>query len=832
MSQKQKGGADRKQEEKPGGGRSRGDPGRRAAAEGGEESRRLRWRINQLEKEKLKLRSSYNQEVCHLQAELTRLRASVEQGEAQRAELQYQLTASRRDGERVVELSRDRRTLTEQTAELQQTICELQKALRVTRQAREEDQHALQQEVEERTRLMESFCSENQHLHRLLQNQEEALEEVERRAAEVQEENRRRAKELELLLEEKERRRREKELVDQNLEEERDAHLETKRSLELLQLRGRDLEAERSDRQEAQVSLELLRAHLREMDRAYGLERERSGSALQRLQEDFAQRQADMTVALETERKATSDLSERLEEEKRGHAHTHALLQQAAERQSDSEEVFLNLVNQIRQTLQQHRSTGEQLAQPAKHDGKQSPAEVLQLLTMTLNSYQNRLEDSTQQVQDQLLAAEKLQEENRLLQQLISHQKRQVELCHSQSDSHRERASSLERRCSSLTSDLARLQGLLSRSCQESSSFFSACGLLCGALKHAHRCLSALCEQKRLLSRQLKEKELLEEEVRRLAEAFRGEEEEEGRGRRALRRWRRSVCAVLAMRRWCSLSRRTTVLFHVDRGGGRICVCGDSSTATQKGQADPQTDEAAEGVCARWLRSERLSSIILSSMCDLQGALANTGSSSPVISAAQSGLSRLLDHLLDQSAYSISSDSAEEDFLRRLTPRQLDSKTLVSALQQHFLLFSQRLHSAEVERRSLRLEVANLQRALRREKDQTVPSERFHSVCEELRQALTREQEVQMLMKEQSKQLHTLQDRVDNKSSEETETQHTLTHTTQALLDTRKEVSRKERSLRILGKHLSEVQKERRQQEEQLQRAEEELRDAARPCQS
>lgn len=40
--------------------------------------------------------------------------------------------------------------------------------------------------------------------------------------------------------------------------------------------------AERSDRQEAQVSLELLRARFREVDGAYGLERERSRSALQR----------------------------------------------------------------------------------------------------------------------------------------------------------------------------------------------------------------------------------------------------------------------------------------------------------------------------------------------------------------------------------------------------------------------------------------------------------------------------------------------------------------------------------------------------------------------
>lgn len=54
-------------------------------------------------------------------------------------------------------------------AELQQTIGELQKALQATRQAREEDQHAQQQEVEERDRLIQSFSSENQRLHRVLQ---------------------------------------------------------------------------------------------------------------------------------------------------------------------------------------------------------------------------------------------------------------------------------------------------------------------------------------------------------------------------------------------------------------------------------------------------------------------------------------------------------------------------------------------------------------------------------------------------------------------------------------------------------------------------------------
>lgn len=68
-----------REEEERGRDRSRGEGGRRRArearsrraasvgAEGGEESERLRWRANQLEKEKLELTASHNQEVraCH-----------------------------------------------------------------------------------------------------------------------------------------------------------------------------------------------------------------------------------------------------------------------------------------------------------------------------------------------------------------------------------------------------------------------------------------------------------------------------------------------------------------------------------------------------------------------------------------------------------------------------------------------------------------------------------------------------------------------------------------------------------------------------------------------
>ncbi|XP_076019085.1 coiled-coil domain-containing protein 171, partial [Genypterus blacodes] len=1024
---------------------------RRAASEGGErseESEKLLWKINQLEKEKLELTSVHNQELCGLQAEHARLRAAVERGEAQRVELQYQLTVSGRDADRVAELSRDKHALTDRVEELQQTAQVLQKSLEITRQAREENQHALQQEVEERDRVVQSITTENERLRQLLQEQEEALEGLEGKMKEVQLEKEKEAKvsiqqarELKYLEEREERRGREKELSDQkvkslesNLGVERAAHLESKFNSEVIQLRVRDLEAalvvERSGQQEAQSSLDLLRAQFREVERAYCLERERSGSTQHAL-ERYEQCKSDLRAALEAERKTTSDLTDRLEEEKRRHADTHLLLEKADKRHSDLEKAHMSCMKEISEILQQQCNTG--CHSPAKDNGNQSPcAVILELLMSTLGGYRSRLEETDKKLRDLLFASERLEEQNTTLRQLSSDCRRQtqqveqllaglseeatrlrqensdwstksrslgaemerereerarereerarereervrereregleraaevqritehyqeeskarlsflyslyqrllagcvllaeppsilgnftwkelcdviteqadrlssdlgkaedkiahlqsvcekrsvcvqelqrsqecvlsrleesvrrreeawsvqhtqtvtqlqnqLQLCRSRCDSLQDHVSSLELDCSSLTSNLNKLQDLLVRSRRKSSSFLSACALLAGALSHTHRRAHTLSQQKTLLSRWLDEREALEEEVRRLACALEGEEEEEeeekGRRRRmAVRKWRRSICAVLAVLRWRSLAKRSAVLFRLERGAISVFDCREATTATRKGQSAQSTDKNSddvgdgdrrEGACIRWLHSKRLTSAILSSMADLHVALAGTGSSpTAVMSAARSGLSRLLEHLLDQS----DSPSGVTP-VSRMKPRPT-MKAWVSTLQQHFLLFSQRLHSTEVERRSLRLEVANLRRAARAEEAcSMVPAERFHTVCLEFRQALSREQEAQALLRQQNTQLHTLQLRASTHTAEGTNTQHTLSQTAQSLSEARQEVSKKERSLKILAKHLSGIQRERKQLEERQQRAEGELRDANR----
>ncbi|XP_061619906.1 coiled-coil domain-containing protein 171-like isoform X3 [Phyllopteryx taeniolatus] len=834
-----------------------------------------RRRIQRLEKEKLEMTSTHNQQLCALDAELARLRSSVERGEAQRAELQYRVAVGRRDAQRACESNE---ALAEQSAALQ-------KVLDMTRQARQEERLALQQEVDERDALVEGLTSESERLHRLLLHQEEALEEVQRRMVGLQKE---RDKEVQG-----------RKSLEANVEAERAAHLEFKHKCEVAQAA---LAQERRGQREAQYNLELLRGALGDVERAYQEEREsRQGTekALQRLQTEYEQYKCDVSVALETEKRNTAELAEKLEEEKRQHGNTHLLVEQNRQVHCGK------LLEEIREALQQRTHKG------AKDDGKRSlPADVMQLLHLRLSGQ----EVAEQQVQDLLLACERLDEEKQTLKRLTAHQERRLQEVRQLSLKLQERVSRLQEEsrdwavhneklqdeskthlsflhCISqrllagsvlagpqitpgtlsrsdlcdliselveqLTSDLqeannkvARLQAaceeksgrvrqlqghhklvlaharegrrrraeawnsrhartvtqlrdLLSLSRRKSASFLSACALLAGTTAHAQRRLRSLAEQKHLLASRSAAREDLEEELRRLADALGGDEggRSEGGGRSpARRRWGKYVCVVSALRRWRAVGRRSTELFRLETGGAGVVVC--VATATLMGE---DVVEGRDALCARWLRSKRLRSAILDCMADLPPP----GSSPPrVRSAARSGLARLLDQIVGQS------ESAPEILHEMIpqTPPPDDSKALVSRLRHHFLLLSQRLHSAEVERRSLRLQVANLRRTESRGEDprKTVPAKHFHSVCTNLRQALSGEQEARAMLREQSTQRDSLQLRLDAYAAERARAHRALGRTAEALAEARRRLTGKERSLRILGKHLSRVDKERR----------------------
>uniref|UniRef100_A0ACB8ERN7 Uncharacterized protein n=1 Tax=Sphaerodactylus townsendi TaxID=933632 RepID=A0ACB8ERN7_9SAUR len=116
----------------------------------------------------------------------------------------------------------------------------------------------------------------------------------------------------------------------------------------------------------------------------------------------------------------------------------------------------------------------------------------------------------------------------------------------------------------------------------------------------------------------------------------------------------------------------------------------------------------------------------------------------------------------------------------------------IASLQKQIFEFTQRLHTAEVERRSLRLELTEFKRnvnEMKKEADKAqglqeqlnafkqsklITHERFESACEELNNALLREQQAQMLLNEQAQQLQELQYKLELHSSEEADKNQTL----------------------------------------------------------
>uniref|UniRef100_A0AAY3ZUF0 Uncharacterized protein n=1 Tax=Denticeps clupeoides TaxID=299321 RepID=A0AAY3ZUF0_9TELE len=115
----------------------------------------LRRRIHELEKEKLELTSQHNQEILALGTQVARLRAQVERGEAVRQTLEYDITVANR-GSALQRSKADAAIaeLREQNADQQGRTQDLEKALEISRRAREEDVRGLQAELAERDRLL------------------------------------------------------------------------------------------------------------------------------------------------------------------------------------------------------------------------------------------------------------------------------------------------------------------------------------------------------------------------------------------------------------------------------------------------------------------------------------------------------------------------------------------------------------------------------------------------------------------------------------------------------------------------------------------------------
>ncbi|XP_026722111.1 coiled-coil domain-containing protein 171 isoform X1 [Athene cunicularia] len=432
----------------------------------------------------------------------------------------------------------------------------------------------------------------------------------------------------------------------------------------------------------------------------------------------------------------------------------------------------------------------------------------------------------------------------------------------------------LEKRQEKLALENVSVKNMLTQVQEEHSSLLSACALLAGALCPLYGRSCALSSQRDLLQDQVNIYELVNQEIRTLVHALSDVEENNQDGAKLKKRkfkglirvFRRGVIAVLAANRLKILAQSSSSLFSWVAGfkeGIGILVCvGESKGKRNLSSCEEEQIHCVEALS--WFTSSNLLAAIISSVTELQDVVKKADpklwlSGHLLLSAARNSFSKLMDKLnvimetvpLDCS---MSITYQEKDSLvQRLAHglHKINTQALeaglcdrlpimkcIASLQKQIFEFIQRLHTAEVERRSLRLKLAEFKwnfSEMKKEADKAqslqeqlnmfkqsklITRERFESACEELNNALQREHQAQVLLNEQARQLQELNNKLEVHSSEEADKNEILSETVKRLSEAKMELRRKDQSLCQLNRLLTQLEQDKRRLKESIHDAE------------
>ncbi|XP_074851031.1 coiled-coil domain-containing protein 171 isoform X2 [Carettochelys insculpta] len=505
----------------------------------------------------------------------------------------------------------------------------------------------------------------------------------------------------------------------------------------------------------------------------------------------------------------------------------------------------------------------------------------------TMKELQQTQEDTFNKVAEQMKAQESCwQKQKKELEQQYSGLLREV---HAKAQRYQEiaekakdRCSVIEKRQEQLVHENSHLKSILIQTQKEHASLLAACALMSGALYPLYSRLCALSTQRDFLQDQVHIYEVLKQEIRTLVCALSDVEEKSQNEVRVkkehfkgmIRVFRKGVIAVLAAHRLQILGQSSSSLFSwVDgfKEGIGILVC-IGETKAKHNVSKHQKEQIHCLQALSWFTSSDLLAAIISSVAELQEVISKTDQNSwlcehLLISAARNSFSKLMDKL-NVLMETIAVDSSrtityadKDSLVQRLACglHKINAQALkaglgdripitksIASLQKQIFEFTQRLHTAEVERRSLRLELTEFKRNLnemKKEADKAqslqeqlntfkqsklITHERFESACEELNNALHREQQAQMLLNEQAQQLQELNYKLELHSSEEADKNQTLSEAVKSLSEAKMELRRKDQSLRQLNRHLTQLEQDKRRLEESIHDAESALRMAAK----
>ncbi|XP_030673085.1 coiled-coil domain-containing protein 171 isoform X2 [Nomascus leucogenys] len=450
------------------------------------------------------------------------------------------------------------------------------------------------------------------------------------------------------------------------------------------------------------------------------------------------------------------------------------------------------------------------------------------------------------------------------------------------SEKNMEKLNHIEKSHEQLVLENSHFKKLLSQTQRERTSLLAACALMAGALYPLYSRSCALSTQRDFLQEQVNTFELFKLEIRTLAQALSPVEEkkqEEAKMKKKtfkglIRIFRKGVIAILAANRLKILGQSCASLFtwmeSFKEGIGMLVCTGEPKDKHKFPKHQKEQLRCLQALS--WLTSSDLLAAIISSMAELQDVIGKTDPNSRIcghllIGAAKNSFAKLMDKIsLVMECIPLHSSRSityveKDSLVQRLAHGLHKVNTLAlkyglrghvpimkstASLQKQIFGFTQRLHAAEVERRSLRLEATEFKRSvneMKKELDKAqslqmqlnefkqsklITHEKFESACEELNNALLREQQAQTLLNEQAQQLQELNYRLELHSSEEADRNQTLGEAAKSLSEAKMELRRKDQSLRQLNRHLTQLEQDKRRLEENIHDAESALRMAAK----
>ncbi|XP_053226233.1 coiled-coil domain-containing protein 171 isoform X2 [Podarcis raffonei] len=506
----------------------------------------------------------------------------------------------------------------------------------------------------------------------------------------------------------------------------------------------------------------------------------------------------------------------------------------------------------------------------------------------TMRELQQTQEDTFSKVTEQMKAQEScwLKQKKELEQQysgLLGEVHARAQKYQEMAEKAKEKFAAAEKRQEQLLFENSHFKTMLTQNQKEHMSLLAACALLSGALYALYSRSCTLSTQRDFLQDQVNTCDVFKQEIRTLANVLSeaeerkpsdGQAKKQKHGGSMIHLFRKGVIAVLAAKRLQLLGQSCSSLFSwVDsfREGIGILVCAGDSKDVQN-LSKQQKEHVRSLQALNWLTSPSLLAAVLSSMVELQEVVNKTDLNSwlsghLLISAARNSFSKLMDKLFIMMEFAVADGRQSITYIEKDTLVQRLARGLhkinaqalkagindrapatksIAFLQRQIFEFTQRLHTAEVERRSLRLELTEFKRNLnemRNEADKAqslqeqlnafkqsklITRERFESACEELNNALLREQQAQMLLNEQAQQLQELQYKLEVHSCEEADKNQTLSEAVKSLSEAKMELRRKDQSLRQLNRHLTQLEQDKRRLEESIHDAESALRMAAK----